>query len=118
MNETINQRMSRFLKFKGLTHGEFSESIGMKRSTFSNKIQGSREFDIKMLAKILQTYPNLNLNWLVSGVGAMEVSNLDTAAAILEIKKQLDILSKQNKELTVVLDEWKRFKGKFSGKFE
>jgi len=77
MNETITDRLSRFIKFMGLTHGEFSASIGMKKSTFSNKIQGSRNIDITMVVNILTAYPNLNADWLLLGKGTMEKIKLE-----------------------------------------
>jgi len=76
MNESITDRLSRFIKFMGLTHEEFAKSIGMKKSTFSNKIQGTRGIDITMLVNILTTYPILSADWLLTGEGNMEKMDL------------------------------------------
>jgi len=108
MNETITERLSFFIKSQGLTHIKFAESIGLKKTTFSNKIQGSRSIDINMLEKILEVYPNLNMNWLISGAGNMEVSLRITDTSIIEMTEKMDAISKQNQEIMSSFEHLKK----------
>lgn len=61
-------RLLQFLKFKNLGQQKFEQSIGMSNG-WANKVGDSiRESSLK---KISNTYPELNIAWLISGVGEM-----------------------------------------------
>ena len=53
----------------GMTQNSFEDSCGITHGTISSiKVKGP---SVDVLAKISSTYPQLNLNWLVSGGGKM-----------------------------------------------
>lgn len=61
-------RLLEFLRFKGMGQQKFEISIGMSNG-WANKVGDSiRENTLK---KISEVYPELNIAWLKSGVGAM-----------------------------------------------
>ena len=67
MSET-KDRLLEFLRYKGLGQQKFEISIGMSNG-WANKVGDSiRENTLK---KISEVYPELNIAWLKSGVGAM-----------------------------------------------
>lgn len=58
-----------FSEHLGMTQNSFEDSCGITHGTISSiKVKGP---SVDVLAKISSTYPQLNLNWLVSGGGKM-----------------------------------------------
>ena len=58
-----------FSEHLGMTQNSFEDSCGITHGTVSSiKVKGP---SVDVLAKISSTYPQLDLNWLVSGVGKM-----------------------------------------------
>lgn len=50
----------------------FEKSIGT-RSTIANAIKKNSDINSKWISKIIETYPNLNADWLLTGKGSMEI---------------------------------------------
>lgn len=76
--ETIHALAKRFkqvLKHLDLSVYDFALSIGDQRSEKANRViraLGAPSFD--MMYRMKETYPDLNLNWLISGKGEMLLS--------------------------------------------
>jgi len=91
MDETIEKRLAHYIKAIGMTQFEFGQSIGLKKTTFSNKIQGVRTLDTATIVTILGTYPNLSAEWLLMGRGKMERPNIEQKEEMIEmLKKELE----------------------------
>lgn len=64
----MKQRIKEYLKYKRITQNEFSASIGVSNAyipSIRNSIQPDK------LLRIQALYPDLNIEWLVTGKGAM-----------------------------------------------
>jgi len=70
-NQTIGERLKSYLAYKNITATEFEKSICVANGFVSNAIKGSRAMGSDKLAKMLETYEDLNLIWLLSGKGNM-----------------------------------------------
>ena len=57
----------------------------MNRSSISHIVNGRNKPSYDMLEKILSIYPNLNLNWLITGFGNMHIN--ESTREIKEINK-------------------------------
>ena len=68
MNETVKERLIKFLAYEGIAKTKFSESIGVDR-TYVNSMSNSIQPD--KLLKISQLYPQLDIQWLMVGKGEM-----------------------------------------------
>ncbi|MEO4005812.1 S24 family peptidase [Flavobacterium sp. CAU 1735] len=67
----IKERVLYFAKNQNIGIEFFLESIDMSYGSFKGKAkEGSLNSDA--VAKILTTYPNINIEWLLTGVGSME----------------------------------------------
>lgn len=64
----LKERLLLFLKDLGIGQAKFAENVGVSRG-FVNNIGGSIRTDI--LEKIVETYPQLNVVWLLLGEGEM-----------------------------------------------
>ncbi|RTL56266.1 MAG: hypothetical protein EKK37_17490 [Sphingobacteriales bacterium] len=65
------ERIKQFLDFKGITYRKFYEKTGLSNSFLSNNSSiGSDKLEI-----ISIKYPFLNIAWVVTGKGSMEIQN-------------------------------------------
>jgi transcriptional regulator with XRE-family HTH domain len=58
---------------KGLKPSGFADMIGVNRATISHILSGRNKPSIDFLEKLLHVYPELNANWLVTGIGYMQI---------------------------------------------
>lgn len=68
---TVKERLLEYIKFKGLSTSRFQQSVGMSTSYVQNI---SRSIGTVYIRKIEETYPDLNMQWLLEGTGDMIVS--------------------------------------------
>lgn len=64
----INDRVRLIIKANSLTSSEFADQIGVKRSNLSHVLSGRNKPGLEFLAKIIETFPNVNASWLLTGV--------------------------------------------------
>ena len=71
-------RLKNWMKLEGLKPSEFADIIGVNRATISHILSGRNKPSIDFLEKLLQAYPNLNSNWLITGIGYMVIQKKTT----------------------------------------
>ena len=54
-----------------------AKNIGVNRATISHILSGRNKPSIDFLEKLLHVYPNINANWLITGVGSINLENSD-----------------------------------------
>lgn len=87
MQNNVKSRLIEFLKFKSISQKAFAQSVGVSAG-FVNAIRVS--IQPKTLEKISNVYPDLNITWLLTGVGPMlldvappaQVSSVNSAVAM------------------------------------
>lgn len=62
-----NERILKFIDYKGISVNSFERSIG--KST--NYVRNSKSFTSNVLASIMEIYPELSIDWLITGKGEM-----------------------------------------------
>lgn len=60
------------MESEGLKPSTLADTIGVNRATISHILSGRNKPSIDFLEKLLGTYPNINANWLISGIGYMQ----------------------------------------------
>lgn len=68
MKETIKERFTLFLKYLGIGQGKFEKITDIGNGTINNIKDG---ISTPKLAKISEAYPELNIEWLITGNGTM-----------------------------------------------
>ena len=68
MEETIKERLTAYLKYKGINKSEFGRIIGVSNAYISS-IRKSIQPD--KAEKIVSSFPDLNIAWLMTGEGEM-----------------------------------------------
>ena len=87
MQNNVKSRLIEFLKFKSISQKAFAQSVGVSAG-FVNAIRVS--IQPKTLEKISNVYPDLNITWLLTGLGPMlldvappaQVSSVNSAVAM------------------------------------
>ena len=70
------ERLRGWMESEDLKPSVLADNIGVNRATISHILSGRNKPSIDFLEKLLSTYPNINANWLISGVGYMQ-SNIN-----------------------------------------
>ena len=63
----IAKRLEKFIEIKKLSKSAFANKIGIQRSTLAHFFSGRNKPSSDFFLKIKETYPDLDLNWLISG---------------------------------------------------
>jgi transcriptional regulator with XRE-family HTH domain len=69
-------RIKHLIEFKKLTATQFSEEIGIQRSSLSHVLSGRNKPSLDFMLKIKDRFPEVSLNWLLLGEGEM-YENID-----------------------------------------
>ena len=68
----MHERLKNWMWIEGLKSSALADSIGVNRATISHILSGRNKPSIDFLEKLLNVYPNINANWLISGIGYMQ----------------------------------------------
>lgn len=83
----MHERLKNWMGIKGLKSSVLADSIGVNRATISHILSGRNKPSIDFLEKLLNEYPNINANWLISGIGLMQ-DNMEQNEVL--VKKKID----------------------------
>ena len=67
--EKINLRIAEILKHYELSASSFADSIGVQRSSISHLLKGRNKPSLEFVSKLVQSYPEVDLYWLLYGQG-------------------------------------------------
>lgn len=93
----MQDRFKQLLKEKNLTAAQFATMIKINPSAMSHILNGRSKPGFDLLDKIGQTFPDINLNWLISGKDAPYTNSV--------IYKKNEDYTIQNTESTFVHKE-------------
>lgn len=83
----IKDRILKYIKNKGINKLEFTKNCGLVQGFF-NKGTG---FNVLYLEKILKSYPDLNLEWLITGKGDMIKRSSPEQEQIKDLQEKIQI---------------------------
>lgn len=78
----FNIRLNDILAHFELTPSQFADLTGIQRSNFSHIISERNKPSLDFVLKIIETFPTLNLYWLLLGKGSMFKQNSTTEETI------------------------------------
>ncbi|MDA8971301.1 helix-turn-helix transcriptional regulator [Flavobacteriaceae bacterium] len=85
----FSKRLQKILDFYGVTATLFSEKIAFNRSTISHLLSGRNKPSLEFVMKVLQTYPEVDLYWLLYGKGSFPTP-------LNKVNTQIKATNKQN----------------------
>ena len=68
MENTVKERIKIFLKFKKISQKDFSESVGLSSGYLGAM---KKSFSTETINNIVIRYPDINIDWLLTGKGEM-----------------------------------------------
>ncbi|KAB7530647.1 helix-turn-helix domain-containing protein [Flagellimonas olearia] len=89
MNKDVIPRIQTIMDHYGLTVSAFADEIGVQRSSVSHLLNGRNKPSLDFVMKLVDTYPEVNLYWLLKGVGEFPSSIKEG-----EIKKEIAVPGK------------------------
>jgi phage repressor protein C with HTH and peptisase S24 domain len=81
METTVKQRLKDYIQFKGLSQKKFETAANLSNG-YINNVKTSIGTDV--LQKIIGAFPDLDITWLLTGIGSMlttaapEITNINT----------------------------------------
>lgn len=78
----MQNRFKQLLEEKNLTANRFAALIKVNASAMSHILNGHRKPGFEVLGKIAEAFPDVNLNWLISGKGAIYNNQLSDGYTI------------------------------------
>lgn len=91
----MHDRIKIWIESKGLKSSSFADKIGVNRATISHILSGRNKPSIDFLHKLISSFPDLNLNWIVSGEGFMYIND----------ERKESIQTKKIKKIVVFYDD-------------
>ena len=76
----MQERFKQLLEEKNLTATRFAAMIKVNASAMSHILNGRSKPGFDVLDKIAQAFPDVNLNWLISGKGSQYINRISTPA--------------------------------------
>lgn len=67
----MNSRILQFLAAENISQSQFADCLGVARANISHIISGRNKPGFDFLERIAYKYPNLSLEWLITGKGKM-----------------------------------------------
>ncbi len=80
-NEQFIKRLERILSYYGLSASAFADRIGVQRSSISHLLTGRNKPSLEFVLKVVRTFPEVNLYWLLNGKGSFPSKTANVAEA-------------------------------------
>jgi transcriptional regulator with XRE-family HTH domain len=84
----MNERIKRFMDYKGLSPSELADGINVQRSNITHVLHGRNNPGFQFITKMLEAFPDINAKWLLTGEGEMIIKE-----EITNEKKQVNLFS-------------------------
>ncbi|MGB5378015.1 helix-turn-helix domain-containing protein [Muriicola sp.] len=80
-SEEFVHRLEKILSFYNLSASSFADKIGVQRSSISHLLTGRNKPSLEFVMKVVKSYPEVNLYWLLNGKGTFP-SKRDTTTPL------------------------------------
>tara|TARA_R110002167_G_scaffold54785_25_gene156110 strand:+ start:261 stop:632 length:372 start_codon:yes stop_codon:yes gene_type:complete len=79
--EEFVKRLEKLLRYYGLSASGFADKIEVQRSSISHLLSGRNKPSLDLVLKVVKTFPEVNLYWLLNGKGSFP-SDADTTTPL------------------------------------
>ena len=82
-------RIENLIAHFGVSTSAFADKIGVQRSGISHLLSGRNKPSLDFILKIMSVFPEINIHWLLTGIGDMLADELPgNGGAPIEFKKR------------------------------
>jgi transcriptional regulator with XRE-family HTH domain len=67
----MQEQIQEILRREDLSSSQFADKIGVQRSSVSHVLSGRNKPGFDFINKILESFPGINAEWLITGIGEM-----------------------------------------------
>lgn len=91
--EGFTKRLQKVIDFYGESASSFAEKIGVQRSSISHILSGRNKPSLDFVLKVLSSFPEVELYWLMNGKGAFpaETKTEKKVSNNVVLEKPIDI---------------------------
>lgn len=68
---SISKRIQEIIEYYQLSPSDFADQVGIQRSGVSHLTSGRNKPSVDFIEKLINSFPEININWFVTGVGKM-----------------------------------------------
>ncbi|OIQ23918.1 helix-turn-helix transcriptional regulator [Lacinutrix sp. MedPE-SW] len=98
-NQEFTKRLKKVIDYYGESASSFAEKIGVQRSSISHILSGRNKPSLEFVLKVLSTFPEVELYWLMNGKGNFpSVENNKPKIEKKPIEENQDLFSKSENE--------------------
>lgn len=109
MESTISERIYQLMEALGLSLSNFSDEVGIDKSSLSHIKTGRSKPTLEMMLKIISRYPDISLDWLILGGGTMRKETSNSQGVDLFTQGNINIgVSETNITRTPLFDVQKK----------
>ncbi|WP_405571336.1 helix-turn-helix transcriptional regulator [Winogradskyella sp. Asnod2-B02-A] len=94
----FTERLQKVIEFYSETASSFAEKIGVQRSSISHILSGRNKPSLDFVMKVLNSYPEVELYWLMNGKGnfpnTTKTSEAPVSSSPKSISKPVTAISK------------------------
>ena len=73
-SEDFVKRLEKILRYYDITAAVFADKIKVQRSSISHLLSGRNKPSLEFVLKVIKTFPEVNLYWLLNGKGTFPSS--------------------------------------------
>ncbi|MBT8181061.1 MAG: helix-turn-helix domain-containing protein [Eudoraea sp.] len=77
--EEFVRRLEKVMNYYGLSASAFADKIAVQRSTISHLLTGRNKPSLEFVLKVVKSFPEVNLYWLLNGKGSFPAMQKETA---------------------------------------
>ena len=67
----MNKRLQQFLNAENISQSQFADTLGVARAGISHLLSGRNKPGYDFIESLMLHYPELNIEWLITGKGRM-----------------------------------------------
>lgn len=87
-SDAFAKRLQEIIEFYGESASSFANKIGVQRSSISHILSGRNKPSLEFVLKILTSYPEVELYWLLNGKGKFPSSSAQQSIQTITNPKQ------------------------------
>lgn len=97
-NDAFTKRLQKVIDFYGESASSFAVKIGVQRSSISHILSGRNKPSLDFILKVLTSYPEVELYWLLNGKGTFPAQQKEKNKSN---KNVTQITPKENNDKTI-----------------
>jgi len=80
--QTEGDRLKYYIESKEVSILDFCKKNKIVYTSLHPILQNSRPLGMKILKQVIEAFPNLNVNWILTGFGNIEITEVEKAVII------------------------------------